>query len=144
MYRLTRTSAAAPIPLDTFPTVSYPRAEVEETETKVRPVSTEKENTDRLGMGEGSTPACKEHREANAARSGQQAHWRCSKGRKQNPVTLCEPGDSAELHPLGVQGPQESLSFSTHGWGELVQREEGSIQGHLANKRKTRDQTQVS
>ena len=61
MYRLTRTSAAAPIPLDTFPTVSYPRAEVEETETKVRPASTEKENIDRLDVGEGSTPTCKEH-----------------------------------------------------------------------------------
>lgn len=54
MYRLTRTSAAAPIPLDTFPTVSYPRAEVEKTE--IRPVSSEKENEDRLDVGEGSTP----------------------------------------------------------------------------------------
>lgn len=61
MYRLTRTSAAAPIPLDTFPTVSYPRAEAEETETKGRPVSKEKENTNRLDVGEGSTPKCKLH-----------------------------------------------------------------------------------
>lgn len=56
MYRLTRTSAAAPIPLDTFPTVSYPRAEVEETETKIRPV-----NMNKLDVGGGSTPTCKQH-----------------------------------------------------------------------------------
>lgn len=99
MYRLTRTSAAAPIPLDTLPTVSYPRAEVEETETKVRPVSTEKENTHRLDVGEGSMPTCKPHpmccdRQAKPARRGQQAPWRWSKGQQWNPVTLGKPGDS--------------------------------------------------
>ena len=49
---MTRTSAAAPIPLDTFPTVSYPRAEIKETETKGEAISTKKENTNELEVGE--------------------------------------------------------------------------------------------
>lgn len=77
MYRLTRTSAAAPIPLDTFPTVSYPRAEAEETEIKVRPVSTEKKNTNRLDVGEGPTPTCKQH----LTTWERQSHPRLGRGR---------------------------------------------------------------
>lgn len=97
MYRLTRTSAAAPIPLDTFPTVSYPRAEVEETETKVRPVSTEKGSTKTgsvRGLHTHVQTAPNILGEAEPARSRQRALQRRSKGQKWNPAALGEPGVS--------------------------------------------------
>lgn len=84
MYRLTRISAAAPIPLDTFPTVSYPRAEVEETKTKVRPV-----NVNRLDVGGGSTPTCKQHH---------------TSGERQN-----QPGASSRHSGVGVRDRNETL-----------------------------------
>lgn len=61
---------------------------------------------------------------------------------ERNPVTLGEPGDSENCIHWGCGAFRSH--YSAHRWGERVQREEGSIQGHLANKRPIQDAAPVA
>lgn len=103
MYRLTRTSAAAPIPLDTLPTVNYPRAEAEETEIKERQLAPRKKR-----QAAGCRRWLHTHR--------QTAPNSPSKGKKRNPAALGEPV-TRRAPSTGGAGPSgvHELLFSQGG-----------------------------